>query len=300
MISWQTITQKAKSSPAITIAVARAEDEVVISALKQAHDLGLVNGILVGKKKALETELKKQNIPLNLFEIVNCETDEEAAKISVRLVKENRAQTLMKGMIGTSTLLKAVVDRETGLRVETSGRTSLLSHVLAAGIDDRFYFITDAGMNIAPDLNQKVSIIENAVLVAQHLGISEPKVAQICAVETVNPSMPCTVDAAEISKMCENGQIKGCLIGGPFGLDNAVSIEAARHKKITHPVAGHADILMVPDIEAGNILAKTLIYFSKAKVGGIIAGASAPIILLSRADDDATKLNSILLAKAIS
>ncbi|MDD2716840.1 MAG: bifunctional enoyl-CoA hydratase/phosphate acetyltransferase [Candidatus Wallbacteria bacterium] len=293
-MTWKEIIDKARSSGKIGVAVACADDSVVLSALKKAKDEGLIEGLLVGNRQKIEAELKTLSIPLTDFEIIEAKNDSEAAAVSVNLVRQNRAKALMKGMISTSTLLKAVLDKEQGLR---SG--GLLSHILAAEIRMRMFFVTDGGMNLYPDLAQKVKIIENAVDIACRLGIPCPKVAPLCAVETVNPDMRATLDAAQLAKMAERGQIKRCIIDGPLALDNAVSMEAAKHKKISGPVAGLADILLVPQIDAGNILGKSLIYFAHAAVGGIIAGAAAPVILLSRADDDATKFNSICLAKAV-
>jgi len=234
-------------------------------------------------------------MPLEDYEIIHADSDKESAELAVSQVKSGNASSLMKGSIKTSILLKAVLDKEKGLR---SGK--LLSHILIAELRNKLFLVTDGGMNMYPDLNQKQNIIENAVRVAEKMGIKNPSVAPLCAVESVNPDMKATLDASILSKMNNRGQIKNCIVDGPLALDNAVSLEAAKHKKIVSPVAGNADILLVPDIEAGNIFGKSIIYFAHAKVGGIIAGASAPIILLSRADDEETKLNSICLAKIVS
>ncbi|MGN1033534.1 MAG: phosphate acyltransferase, partial [Intestinibacter sp.] len=165
---------------------------------------------------------------------------------------------------------------------------------------DRLFFVTDAAMNIDPDLNTKKQIIENAVMVARALDIDEPKVALLCAKEKVNPKMPDTVDAEILEEMYKNGEIKNCIVGGPFALDNAISEDAAKHKGIDHPVAGKADILVVPDIEAGNIFYKSLTFFANAESAGLVLGAKAPIVLTSRADSDATKLNSIALGVLVA
>jgi phosphate butyryltransferase len=194
--------------------------------------------------------------------------------------------------VATSTFLKAVLDKEAGLR---TGR--LLSHVAIMEMPGyhKIFFLTDGGMCVKPDLSAKIDIINNAVDVAHKLGIEMPKVAVLAAVEVINPEMPETADAAELSKMAERGQIKGCLVDGPLALDLAVSEEAARHKKVKSPVAGDADILVVPEIAAGNILAKGFIYMGNARAAGLIAGAAKPVVMLSRADSKEQKLNSIAL-----
>ncbi|MDD5092048.1 MAG: bifunctional enoyl-CoA hydratase/phosphate acetyltransferase [Candidatus Wallbacteria bacterium] len=293
-MKWKDIRDRAAGIGGFTVAVARADDEVVLKALSAAKKQGIADALLVGDRGKIESEIERQKIS-EKFTIIDSAGDEETAAVSVELVRNGRAQALMKGMIPTSTLLKAVLDKEKGLR---SGK--LLSHILVAELHGRLMLVTDGGMNLYPDLEQKVGILENAVAVARKLGIDLPKVSPLCAVEVCNPDMPATRDAAILSKMAERGQIKNCLIDGPLALDNAVSAEAAKHKKITSPVAGSADILLVPEIESGNILGKSLIYFARAEVGGLIAGATAPIILLSRADDDATKLNSICLAGVLN
>jgi phosphate butyryltransferase len=199
----------------------------------------------------------------------------------------------MKGNVPTAVLLKAVLNKEFGLRTG-----HVLSHVAAFEIPDynRLIFVTDAAMNIAPDLNQKVQIVKNAVNVARSLGIECPKVAPLAAVEVVNPDMQATLDAAVLTQMNARGQIQNCQIDGPLALDNAVSAFAAEHKGIVSEVAGQADILLVPTIEVGNVLYKSLIYFAKAKVGAVIAGAKAPIVLTSRADSAESKLYSLAVA----
>jgi phosphate butyryltransferase len=219
--------------------------------------------------------------------------DQQAAIAAVKSVHLNEANVLMKGHIPTALILKAVLNPDFGLRTG-----SVLSHVAAFEINgfERLIFVTDAAMNIAPDLSQKVQIIQNAVMVAHSVGIKNPIVAPLAAVETVNPSMQPTLDAAALVAMNVRGQIKGCMIDGPVALDNAISVEAAHHKGLTGQHAGQADILLVPNIEAGNILYKSLVYFARAKVGAVIVGAKAPIVLTSRSDSAESKLNSLALA----
>lgn len=275
-----------------TIAVACAQDAEVLMAIEDAKKMGIVDAILVGDKEKIEEIANEKAIDLSKYEIIDIKDLSEASLKAVELVSSGKAHIVMKGLVDTSIILKAVLNAEVGLRTG-----NVLSHVAVFDVlgYDRLFFVTDAAMNIAPDLNAKKQIIENASTVAHALDIEEPKVAVICAKEKVNPKMPATVDAAELEKMNKNGEIKGCVVGGPFALDNAVSLEAAKHKGIDHLVAGLADILMVPTIEAGNVLYKSLVFLSDTKNAGIIVGAKAPIVLTSRADSEETKLNSIAL-----
>jgi phosphate butyryltransferase len=229
--------------------------------------------------------------------VIDCDTKERAAELAVKAVRSKEAGVLMKGNIPTAMILKAVLNKEFGLR---AGK--VLSHVAAFEIPrfDRLIFVTDAAMNISPTLDDKAQIINNAVSVARALGMEVPKVAPLAAVETVNPVMQATLDAAALTQMNNRGQIRDCVIDGPLALDNAVSATAAEHKGITGDVAGEADILLVPNIEAGNILYKSLVYFAGAKVGAVIAGAAAPIVLTSRADSAESKLYSLALALSVS
>lgn len=228
-------------------------------------------------------------------EVIAAMSNAEAAELSVKALRNGEADVLMKGNIPTANILKAVLNKEWGLR-----KGSVLSHVAAFEVPnyDRLIFVTDAAMNIAPDVTQKAAIIQNTVEVAQAIGIDLPKVAPIAAVEVVNPAMQATIDAAMLTQMNRRGQIKDCIVDGPLALDNAVSQIAAEHKGIVSDVAGKADILLVPTIEAGNVLYKSLVYFADAKVGAMIAGAKAPVVLTSRADSAETKVYSLALAVA--
>lgn len=290
--SFKDIISFARKRGPKTISVAVAQDPEVLAAVKEAKDVGIANAILVGDKGEIEKAALELDMDLSRFEVID-EKDKAAASLkAVELVSAGKADMVMKGLVDTSIILKAVLDENVGLRTG-----SVLSHVAVFDVDgyDRLFLVTDAAMNIAPTLDQKAQIIENAVQVARALDIECPKVAVVCAVEKVNPKMEATLHAQELVKMNEDGQIEGCMVGGPFALDNAVSIEAARHKGINHPVAGNADILMVPDIEAGNVLYKSMVYFARAKNAGIIVGAKAPVVLTSRADTHEAKLNSIAL-----
>ncbi|KDR94462.1 phosphate butyryltransferase [Peptoclostridium litorale DSM 5388] len=275
-----------------TISVACAQDKEVLIAVENARKEGIANAILVGDAQKIEEIAKAEGIDLSNYEIVD-EKDLAAASLkAVEFVSSGKAHVVMKGLVDTSIILKAVLNKEVGLRTG-----NVLSHVALFAIPgyDRMFFVTDAAMNIAPDVKTKKQIIENAVSVAHSIGVNEPKVAVICAKEKVNDKMPATVEAKELEDMYKAGEFEGCMVGGPFALDNAVSEEAAKHKGMDHPMAGKADILLVPDIEAGNVLYKSMVFFARSENAGLIVGAKAPVVLTSRADSDVTKLNSIAL-----
>ena len=280
-----------KRGPKI-VAVACCQDKEVLLAVENARKEGIINAILVGDIEKTKQIAEKLNINLDNYKLIDVKDLSEACLKAVELVSKGSADIVMKGIVDTSIILKAVLNKEIGLRTG-----SVLSHTVVFHVEgyDKLFFITDAAMNIDPDLNTKKQIIENAVRLARALDIDEPKVAVLCAKEKVNPKMPDTLDAKELEEMNKNGEIKNCIVGGPFALDNAISEEAAKHKGIDHPVAGKADILLVPDIEAGNIFYKSMTFFAKAQSAGLILGAKAPIVLTSRADSDVTKLNSIAL-----
>lgn len=292
MRSFNDVIRYAKERGPKTISVACSQDKEVLIAVDMAKKEGIANAILVGDIEKTNTIANELNIDLSGYDLIDEKDLTQASLKAVSLVSEGKADMVMKGLVDTSIILKAVLDKEVGLR---TGK--VLSHVAVFDVNgyDRLFFITDAAMNLAPDLQTKKQIIENACIVAHALDIEKPKVASICAKEKVNPKMPDTVDAKELEDMCKNGEIKGCIVGGPFALDNAVSEEAAKHKGMDNPIAGKADILLAPDIEAGNILYKSLVFFAESKNAGVIVGAKAPIILTSRADSEETKLNSIAL-----
>ena len=297
MKNFKEIINLARERGPKTISVACCQDKEVLMAVEMARKERIANSILIGNIEKTKEIAKEIDLDLSNYELIHIEDLSEASLKSVELVSQGKADMVMKGLVDTSIILKAVLDKEKGLRTN-----NVLSHVAVFDIEyyDRLLFITDAAMNLAPELNVKKQIIENACTVAYSLDIEIPKVAVLCAKEKVNPKMKDTVDAKELEEMCNRGEITGCIVGGPFALDNAVSIEAAKHKGITHPVAGQADILLAPDIESGNILYKSLVFFSKSKNAGVIVGAKAPIILTSRADSEETKLNSIALGVLMS
>ena len=279
------------------VAVAVAQDEPVLEAVKEAHDKGIANAILVGDKEKIQEIAKKIDMNLSSFEIMDVKDPKKATLEAVKLVSSGHADMLMKGLIDTATFLRSVLNKEVGLR---TGK--VMSHVSVFEIEgwNRLFFITDVAFNTYPELKDKVTIINNAVSVAHACGIETPKVGVVCPVEVVNPNMPSTVDAALLAKMSDRGQFKGCIVDGPFALDNAVSLEAAKHKGVKGEVAGQADILMMPNIETGNVMYKTLTYFAPAKNGCLLVGTSAPAILTSRADSFETKVNSIALAALVA
>jgi phosphate butyryltransferase len=290
------LINKAAQVSSNTVAVAAAEDLEVIEAVIAALDRNLANFILFGDEEKINSiiELKKQkNIRNNYLKVINANSNAAAAELAVKAVFNKEANVLMKGNIPTNIFLKAVLNKEYGLRTG-----NVLSHIAAFEVPgfNRFTIVTDAAMNIAPDLEEKAQIIKNAVSLARSIGIEIPKVAPIAAVEVVNPAMQATLDAALLTVMNKRGQISDCIVDGPLALDNAVSTLAAEHKGIHSEVAGNADILLVPTIEVGNVLYKSLIYFANAKVGAVIAGAKAPIVLTSRADSAESKLYSLALA----
>ncbi|MBO1514633.1 phosphate butyryltransferase [Metabacillus bambusae] len=275
------------------VAVASAEDEEVIEAVSEAIKRNLAHFLLFGKKEEIEDLLIAKGIGKDHVQIIQARTKEQATELAVRAVHQNEASVLMKGNVPTAILLKAVLNKEYGLR---TGR--ILSHVAIFEVPgfSKFTIVTDAAMNLEPDLQQKEQIVVNAVKIARAIGIDKPKVAALAAVEIINPAMQATIDAASLTLMNKRGQIKDCLIDGPLALDNAISLEAAKHKGIVSDIAGQADILLVPTIDVGNVLYKSLIYFAKASVGAVIAGAKAPIVLTSRSDSSESKLYSLALA----
>ena len=280
-------------------AVAHPCDESSLAGALDAAKLGLIAPTLVGPQARIRTVAQKLGLDLAGIETVDAEHSEESAAKAVALVRQGRAEALMKGSLHTDELMGAVVRRETGLR--TARRISHCFVMDVPGHDDAL-IITDAAVNIAPDFVSKVDIVQNAIDLARALGMDTPRVAILSAMETVNPAVPSTLEAAALCKMADRGQITGGILDGPLALDNAIDLQAARIKKIDSPVAGRASILVVPDLEAGNMLAKSLTFLAGADAAGIVLGARVPIILTSRADSMTTRLAScavaVLVAKA--
>jgi len=287
------LISKAKMIETSTMVVACAADEHVLEAVELARENNIINGILVGDEEKILQILKSLKINSSNYTIIDEKDKVKACQKSVKLVSSNDNYFLMKGLIDTSILLKAALNKEYGLR--TKNRISHVS-VFEVGTHHKIIFMSDGAMNIAPTLDEKRQIIENSVAIANAVGLNNPKVGILAAVEKVNPQMEATLDAEKLVQMNKDGIIKGCIVGGPFALDNAINKEAAKHKGIKDPIAGEIDILIMPRIEAGNIFYKTMMFLSNAKSASVIAGAKKPIVLTSRADSTISKFNSIALA----
>ena len=288
------IIEAARKAGKKRIAVAAAQESSALEAAVDAAKHGIAEPILIGDSAAIKQVAADLKLDISPYKIIEEKDYGKAAAKAVELVKAGEADMVMKGILDTSVLLKAVLNKENGLN---AGR--LTSHVAVMQVPTyhKLLLVTDAAINIAPDLQGKIDMISNAVQVAKAIGVDNPKVALLAAVEKVNPDkMPCTADAAVLTQMNRRGQIKGCIIDGPLALDNAVSKEIARIKKIVSEVAGDADVLMTPDIEAGNVLYKCLLDLAQARGAGIVVGAAKPVVLTSRADTADTKLASIALA----
>jgi phosphate butyryltransferase len=292
------IIEAAKAAGPRRIAVAAAQELSALEAAVDAHRNGLALPILVGDRDAMGAIAKEEGLDLSPFEIVDEKDVAKAAGKAVELVRNGKADMLMKGIVDTSVILKAALNKETGIN---AGRLASHVAVMESAHYHKLFIVTDAAINIAPDINAKLDIIASAVQASKALGVEKPKVALLAAVEKVNwERMPCTADAALITQMNRRGQVKGCLVDGPLALDNAISAESARIKKIESEVAGDADILVAPDIEAGNVLYKCLLDLGGAKGAGIVMGAAKPIVLTSRADSAETKLASIAFAALVA
>ena len=278
-----------------TVAVACAQDDAVLEAVKAAKERGIADAILVGNEAEIKTIARTLKMHINEYKIINVEDPVEAARTAVKLVHDGEADMYMKGLIDTKTFLKSVLDKEVGLRTDKT-----LSHVCVFEIKgvDRLLFLSDVAFVPYPDLATKANIIKNTVEIAHACGVECPKVA---AVEVVNPKMPCTVEADELTKMNENGEITGCIVDGPLSLDLAIEPQAAFHKGTTdRKIVGDADVLLFPDIHAGNITYKCLVHTAECKNGNILTGTSAPVILTSRSDEFEVKVNSIALAAIVA
>lgn len=281
-----------------TVAVAVAQDAPVLEAIRAAKERKIANAILVGDKAKIEEVAASINMDLTDYEILHVEDTYEAALKAVSLVHDGKADMYMKGLIDTKSFLKSVLDKEVGLR---TGKP--LSHVCVFEVKgvDHLLFLSDVAFMTYPTLEDKAHIIENTVEICHACGIANPKVAPLAAVEVVNPKMPATVDAAELTKMNDEGKITGCIVDGPLSLDLAIDPEAAKHKGAEgRKIVGDADVLLFPDIHAGNITYKCLVHTAEVKNGNILTGTKAPVILTSRSDDFETKVNSIALGAVVA
>ncbi|MGQ9730789.1 MAG: phosphate butyryltransferase [Candidatus Zipacnadales bacterium] len=281
------------SEPMRRVSVAVAEDESVLEALKDARARGMVDAILVGHEMRIREVAEKVGYDLHETPIVHEPSPNRASVRAAAVVRENQADVLMKGHVHTDDFLRGVLDKEQGLRTG-----SIMSHVFLLDTKHlgRLTMVTDGAMNIAPDLVTKAAIIMNAVYLAHLMGIEVPKVGVLCAVELVNPNMPATMEAGALAQMSHRGQFPRCLVDGPLALDNALSVVAAKHKQIEGEVAGNCDILLLPNIEAGNILAKSFTYLARSLTAGVLIGAAAPVVLTSRADSAQSKMYSLATA----
>jgi phosphate butyryltransferase len=279
------------------LVLAAAQDLTSLSSVMKAAQDGFIEPILVGDKESIQNIASKNNLDITGVRMIHEPDTEMAVEIAVKMVRSNQADILMKGKVGTSTLLKAVLNKEWGLRTGT-----LLSHIAVFEVEayHKLIAVTDVAMNISPNLQDKISIVNNSVACLNRLGVDMPKVAVLGAVEMVSENMQATLDAALLSKMNQRDQIKHCIIDGPLAFDNAISLDSANHKGIRSDVAGDTDLLLMPDIEVGNVLYKSLVFFAHAKVAAVILGAAVPIVLTSRSDSDQAKYDSILLAAAVT
>jgi len=290
------LVARAQAHAPVKVAVAHPCDQVSLESVAEAARLRLIEPILVGPADRIREIAASHNIDISKFEIVDAEYSQDSAARAVELVREGKAEALMKGSLHTDELMGAVVKRDTGLR--TSRR---ISHCFVMDVPDHDQplIITDAAVNIAPDLKTKVDITQNAIDLAHALGAKEVRVAVLSAMESVNPDVPSTLEAAALCKMADRGQITGAHVDGPLALDNAISMKAAAIKKIVSTVAGRANVLVVPDLEAGNMLAKSLSFLAGADAAGIVLGARVPIILTSRADEEMARLASCAVAQLL-
>lgn len=297
-LTFDDIMKKVASVEKKTVSVAVAQDEEVLKAVKAAKEKGIADSILVGDADKIKEIAKKIGMDVPDDKIVDVKDPIEASLAAVKLVHDGKADMYMKGLIDTKDFLKSVLNKEVGLR---SGRP--LSHVCVFEIEgaEKLLFLTDVAFVPYPTLEDKVNIIENTVEICNACGIENPKVAPLAAVEVVNPKMPVTVEAAELTKMNEEGKIPGCIVDGPLSFDLATVPEAAAHKGATNrKIVGDADILLFPDIHAGNITYKAIEHFAKVKNGNLITGTAAPVVLTSRSDSFEVKVNSLALGALVA
>lgn len=296
--SFDEIISKVKECGMKKVAVSVAQDDAVLEAVKEAKKRGIADAVLVGDEAKIREIAASIDMDLEGFEIVNVEDPVEASLVAVKLAHDGKVDMYMKGLIDTKNFLKSVLDKEVGLR--TGGALSHVAVFEIPGID-RLLFLTDVAFMTYPTLEDKVNIIKNTLPVAYACGVECPKVAPLAAVEVVNPKMPATVDAAELTKMWENGEFTKCIVDGPLSLDLSIDPEAAKHKGATdRNIQGDADILLFPDIHAGNILYKAIVHMTDMKNGCILTGTKVPVILTSRSDSFETKVNSMALAAVVA
>lgn len=284
-----------EGGPRKKLVLAVAQDQLSLGAVVRAWKDNIIEPILIGDKEGIQNICVSNNYDITGLRIIHEPDTEMSVEMAIKMVSSKQADILMKGKVGSSTLLKCVLNKEWGLRTG-----NLLSHFALFEVETyhKVIAVTDVAMNIAPNLQDKIAIVNNSVACLNKLGYTMPKVAVLGAVEMVNENMEATLHAALLSKMNQRDQIKNCIIDGPLAFDNAVSLESAQQKGIRSEVAGDTDLLLMPDIEVGNVLYKSLVFFAKAKVASIILGALVPIVLTSRSDSEQAKYDSILLSAA--
>jgi phosphate acetyltransferase len=292
----QELVDQAVERPPTRVAVAAAAHKLVLQSIQRAVELGIIVPLLVGREDDIRAEAAAIGWDLKTAQIVPTVTNRIAATVAVDLVRRGEAQVLMKGYLHTDEMLHAVLQHETGLRTDR-----LLSHIFVLEVPTyhKLLLITDAAININPEIPQKAAITQNAVDLARKLGVDLPKVAALSSVETINANIPSTIHAACLSKMAERGQIRHAIVDGPLAFDNAISAEAAEQKGIKSPVSGDVDVVVVPDLDAGNILSKNLEYLASAKVAGVVMGATVPVVLTSRSDPPRARVFSLALASLL-
>ncbi len=281
--------------PTRKLVLAAAQDQHSLGAVLRAWQDNIIEPVLIGDREGIQVISDENGYNISGLRVIHEPNTELAVEMAVKMLSNKQADILMKGKVGTSILLKCVLNKEWGLRTG-----NLLSHIALFEVETyhKLIAVTDVAMNIAPNLKDKIAIVNNSVSLLHRLGVEVPKVAVLGAVEMVNENMEATLDAALLSKMNQREQIKNCIIDGPLAFDNAISLESAQHKGIKSEVAGDTDLLLMPDIEVGNVLYKSLVFFAKAKVASIILGALVPIVLTSRSDSEQAKYDSILLSAA--
>ena len=292
------LLDRVKQCPKKKVSVAVAQDNEVLLAVKAAKEQGIADSVLVGDLDKISAIAKELNMDLSDYEIIDVKDPIEASKVAVKQVHDGKADMYMKGLIDTKNFLKSVLNKEVGLRTDKT-----LSHVCVFEVKGRegLLFLTDVAFIPYPTLEDKVAIIENTVDIAHACGIECPKVAPVAAVEVVNPKMPVTVEADELTKMCEEGKITGCIVDGPLSLDIAIDPEAAQHKGASgRKITGDADVILFPDIHAGNLVYKALTHLVDCKNGNIMTGTKAPVILTSRSDSKEVKVNSLALGAIVA
>lgn len=294
---YERVVKAAQALPRVTTAIAHPCDDVSLESAVEAARLGLITPVLVGPTARIRDVAARAGLDISGMEIVDAAHSNDSAEKAVALVRSGRAGALMKGSLHTDELMGAVVARDGGIRTERR-----ISHCFVMDVPGhpKPFVITDAAVNITPSLTDKIDIVQNAIDLAHAMGLAEVRVAILSAMETVNPKVPSTIEAAALCKMADRGQITGALLDGPLALDNAIQPEAAAIKHIVSPVAGNADILVVPDLDAGNMLAKSLSFLAEADAAGIVLGARVPIILTSRADSLLTRLASCAVAVLVA